>query len=118
MTNILVVAYSYTGTCRRLADLPCDHRSAGPMRTFARLHSGKLADIAVAPVMGGSGAPNAVAELARLTGRAPLLSTAFTAREIEGGSCAGRLRAFGDGVRMAKSAEAPTRPATWSPQTA
>jgi flavodoxin len=175
MSKILVVVYSYTGTCRRLADLLCDqqgwpmaeitdaqprrgalgtwrclldswlrreppihytglppdgfdavvliapiwaYRLAGPMRSFVASRRTSLADVAVAPVMGGSGAPNAIAEVGTLIGRAPILSTAFTAREVEDGSCAARLRAFGDGVRTAKGADAATRPAIWSPQTA
>ena len=174
MSKILVVVYSYTGTCRRLADLLCGqqgwpmaeitdakprrgvlgtwrclldswlhrkppihyrgfppdgfdavvliapiwaYRLAGPMRTFVDSRRGRLADVAVAPVMGGRGAPNAMAEIRRLTGRAPILGTAFTTREVEDGSCAARLRAFGDGVRAARGADVPTRPAIWSPQT-
>ena len=174
MSKILVVVYSHTGTCRRLADLLCDeqgwpmavitdarprsgalgmwrclldswlrrqpsihytglppdgfeavvlvapiwaYRLAGPMRTFVASQRASLPEVAVAPVMGGSGAPNAIAEIGRLLGRAPILSTAFTAREVEDGSCAARLRAFGDGVRAAKTAVV-TRPAVWSPQTA
>jgi len=175
MSKILVVVYSHTGTCRRLADLLCDqqgwpmavitdarprrgaigtwrclldswlrrrppinysglspdgfdavvliapiwaYRLAGPMRTFVDSRRGSLADIAAAPVMGGSGAPNAIAEIGRLTGRAPILDTAFIAREVEDGSCAARLKAFGDGVQAAKGASVATRPAIWSPQTA
>ena len=174
MSKILVVVYSHTGTCRRLAELLCDeqgwpmaevtdarprsgalgmwrclldswlrrqppihytglppdgfeavvlvapiwaYRLAGPMRTFVASRRASLPEVAVAPVMGGSGAPNAIAEIGRLLGRAPILSTAFTAREVEDGSCAARLRAFGDGVRAAKAAVV-TRPAIWSPQTA
>jgi len=175
MNKILVVVYSNTGTCRRLADLLCDqqgwpmaeitearprrgalgiwrclldswlrrkppihysglspdgfdavvliapiwaYRLAGPMRTFVDSRRESLADIAVAPVMGGSGAPNAIAEIGRLTGRTPILDTAFTAREVQDGSCAARLKAFGDGVRAAKGASVATRPAIWSPQAA
>jgi hypothetical protein len=32
MSKILVVVYSYTGTCRRLADLLCVHGPRGPGR--------------------------------------------------------------------------------------
>jgi len=174
MSKILVVVYSYTGTCRRLAELLCDeqgwpmaeitdarprsgalglwrclfdswlrrqppihytglppdgfdavvlvapiwaYRLAGPMRTFVASRRESLAEVAVAPVMGGSGAPNAIAEVGRLLGRAPILSTAFTAREVEEGSCAARLRAFGDAVRAARAADV-TRPAIWSPKAA
>ena len=92
-------------------------RLAGPMRTFVASRHESLPEIAVASVMGGSGAPNAIAEIGRLVGRAPILSTAFTTREVEDGGCTARLRAFGDGVRAAKAA-AVTRPAIWSPQTA
>mgnify|MGYP001550631777 CR=1 FL=1 len=174
MSKILVVVYSYTGTCRRLAELLCDeqgwpiaevtdarprsgalgtwrclldswlrrqppihytglppddfdavvlvapiwaYRLAGPMRTFVASRRGHLPEVAVAPVMGGSGASNAITEIGHLLGRVPILSAAFTAREVEDGSCAARLRAFGDGVRAAQAADV-TRPAIWSPQTA
>ena len=174
MSKILVVVYSHTGTCRRLADLLCDQqgwpmavisdarprsgglgtwrclldswlrrqppirymglspegfdavvlvapiwafRLAGPMRTFVASRRESLPDVAVAPVMDGSGAPNAIAEIGRLLGRAPILSMAFTTREVGDGNCAARLRAFGEGVQAAKAAVV-TRPAIWSPQTA
>lgn len=175
MSKILVVVYSYTGTCRLLAELLCEqqgwpmaeitdaqprrgasgmwrclvdswlrreppihysglppeeydavvliapiwaYRLAGPMRSFVASRRASLPDVAVAPVMGGRGAPNAIAEIGRLIGRAPILATAFTQREVEDGSCAARLRAFGDGVRAAKTADAVTRPAVWSPRAA
>jgi hypothetical protein len=91
-------------------------RLAGPMRTFVASRRERLPDVAVVPVMGGSGAPNAIAEVGRLLGRAPILSAAFTAREVDDGSCAARLQIFGDGVRAARAAVV-TRPSIWSPQT-
>jgi hypothetical protein len=66
--------------------------------------------------MGNSGAPNAVAEIGQLLGRAPLLSTAFTSREVQDGSCAGWLQAFGNAVQKAEESPAVVRPAIWSPQ--
>jgi hypothetical protein len=153
---VLVIMYSYTGTCRRLAALLCSqqgwpmaeifdarprtgmfgiwrclldswlrrepairylgpspedfdavvlvapiwaHQLAGPMRSFVAARRASLPDVAVAPVMGGRDAPDAIAEVGQLIGRAPILSTAFSAREIHDGSCAARLQAFGDGIR-------------------
>lgn len=175
MGKILVVVYSYTGTCERLARRLCDqegwplgrvtdarprrgavgtlrcvldswlrrrppilyqgpppadfdavvlvapiwmYRLAGPMRSFVASHRETLADIFVAPVMGGRGAANAIAEIGRIAGRPPVLGTAFTAREVDDGSCTARLRAFGEGVRLAEADTPPTRPATWSPRAA
>ena len=43
---------------------------AGPMRSFVATHHDKLPVRAVITVMGGSGAPNAVAEIARIAHRA------------------------------------------------
>ena len=48
-------------------------------------------------VMGESGAPKS-----RPTGRPPLMNAAFKTREVEDGSCAGRLQAFGKAVQEAK----------------
>jgi len=64
----------------------------------------------VVSVMGGSGGPNAAAEIAQLTGRAPILSTTFTAREVEDGSCAARLQAFGTAVANSKDSREAARP--------
>ena len=44
--------------------------------------------------MGESGAPKG-----RLIGRPPLMNAAFKTREVEDGSCAGRLQAFGKAVQ-------------------
>lgn len=46
--------------------------------------------------MGSAGASNALAEIAQVLGRAPILADAFTTREIEDGSGTARLIAFGD----------------------
>lgn len=175
MSKILVIVYSYTGTCRQLTELLCDqqgwpmaeitdamprrgvrgvwrclldswlrrqppiryrglpptgfdavvlvapvwaYRLAGPMRSFVASWGESLPDVAFAPMTGGRGTRSAIAEISRLIGRAPILSTAFTARDFEGGRDAQRLHAFGDGVRAAKAAQVVTRPAIWSPQTA
>lgn len=173
MGRVLVVVYSYTGTCRRVAQMLCSqqdwpmseisevrarrglsgtlrciadswlrrkpainyagpapmafdvvvlvapiwvYRLASPMRSFVASRQGQLPEIAVLSVMGSRGAPNAVAEIGRLAGRSPILSTAFTSREVEDGSCAARLQAFGGAIQAARNAQAADRPATWSPQ--
>jgi hypothetical protein len=175
MSKVLVVAYSYTGTSRRLAQLlaglqqwtlaevrevrprsgvagtwrclmdsvfrrcpqirydgpnPGDfnavvlvspiwaYRLAGPMRSFVASQHASLRDVAVISVMGESGAPNAVAEVSRLTGRTPLMNAAFKTREVDDGSCAGRLQAFGKAVQEAEDSSLVVRPSTWSPQSA
>jgi hypothetical protein len=173
MNNVLVIVYSYTGTCRRLAQLLCSQqgwdmaeiydvhprsgvlgnwrclidsffrrqpairydgpppgdfdavvlvspiwglRLAGPMRSFVDRKRDRLPDVALISVMGGRGAPNAVAEVGKLLGRAPMLTTAFTMREVDDGSYAARLQAFGTAVRSTEDSRAVVRPATLSPQ--
>ncbi|OUM00925.1 flavodoxin family protein [Variovorax sp. JS1663] len=93
-------------------------RLAGPMRTFVTHRRDHLPEVAVVSVMGGRGAPNAVAEIGRIIGRAPFLSAAFTAREVDDGSFAGRLRAFGSAVAGVKDSSAVVRPVALSPQVA
>ena len=40
---------------------------------------------------------------------------AFTTREVDDGSCAGRLEAFGHALQAASRQARPVRPASWSP---
>lgn len=94
------------------------YRLAGPMRSFVDQYRDRLSTVAVVSVMGGRGAPNAVAEIGHLLGRSPIFSTAFLAREVEDGSCAGRLRAFGEAVDKAAVCQDVLRPSTLSSQTA
>jgi hypothetical protein len=170
--SILVVSYSYTGTCHRVAQTLCAQfgwpsgeitdavprsrswrcvldsllrrrpairytgpapegfdavvlvapiwasQLAGPMRTFVSEHGARLRHVAGISVMGDSGAPNAIAEISRLLGRPPLVSTALTTREVNGGSAAGALRAFGNTVVAALSKTDVLRPAALLPQSA
>jgi hypothetical protein len=173
MSKVLVITYSYTGTCRQLAQLLCSqqgwpmgeisdvrsrkgmmglwrsivdswlhrrpaisyvgpppiafdavvlvspiwaYRLASPMRSFVAARHGELRNVAVISAMGNRGAPNAVAEISRLLGRSPILDTAFTTRQIEDGSCATLLQAFGTAVDAALGQQDVVRPAVWSPQ--
>ena len=175
MSEVLAVAYSYTGTSRRLAQLlvaqqhwtlaevredrsrsgvagtwrclldsffhrrpkirydgpnPSQfdavvlvspiwaYRLAGPMRSFVASQRASLRDVAVISVMGEGGAPNAVAEVTRLIGRPPLMNAAFKTREVEDGSYAGRLQAFGKAMQEARDSSPVVRPSTWSPRAA
>ena len=74
------------------------YQLASPMRSFVAQFAKQLPDIAVISVMGGRGAPNAVAEIRALAHRAPLLSTSFTTREVEDGRCLPRLHAFAEAL--------------------
>jgi hypothetical protein len=91
---------------------------AGPMRSFVAKWRDGLPKVAVASVMGGRGAPNAAAEIGRIIGRAPILATAFTVREVDDGSFATRLHAFGTALRSSIEPGAVVRPVILSPQAA
>ncbi|MET3441088.1 flavodoxin [Variovorax paradoxus] len=93
-------------------------RLAGPMRSFVGTRRNHMPDVAVISVMGGRGAPNAVSEISRLIGRAPILDVAFAASEVDNGSFATRLEAFGTAVRSAEAAQSTVRPVDLSPQAA
>lgn len=72
------------------------YRLAAPMRSFVAARREALRRVAVISTMGGAGASNAVAEIARLTGHAPVAALALTQRSVEDGSGTGELLAFGD----------------------
>ncbi|VTU18067.1 hypothetical protein SRS16CHR_02157 [Variovorax sp. SRS16] len=64
MNQVLVISYSNTGTCRRLAQLLCGqqdwlwaYRLAGPMRSVVTSRRDQLPRVAVVSAMGGQGAP-------------------------------------------------------------
>ena len=174
MSKILVVCYSYTGTCLDLARELCSQqgwqkaeitlarprggklgywrcvldsllrrtpeiryngppplkyeavvlispiwafRLASPMRSFVARRRDHLPQVAVISVMGGAGAPNAVAEVGELLGRAPIHSAAFTMKEVEEGDCRARLQSFAGELRDALASKRRTLPAGLSPQT-
>jgi hypothetical protein len=94
------------------------YRLAGPMRSFVASYRASLRNVAVISVMGERGAPNVVTEVSRLIGRTPLMNAAFKTREVEDGSCAGRLQAFGKAVQEAEDSLLVVRPSTWSPRAA
>jgi len=93
------------------------YQMAGPMRSFVRDHSAKLKRVAAVSVMGGQGAANAFAEIGQILGRPPILSTSFTAREVDDGSYASSLDVFGNAVRDNAKNEETVRPAALSPST-
>lgn len=93
-------------------------RLAGPMRSFVANYAESLPDLAVISVSGSSRPSSAASEVARLAQRTPLFRAAFTAREVEDGSCAQRLQAFGNALRSRRSAAAPAGPVEVSSQAA
>lgn len=115
---------SYTGPAPRDFDLVVlvspiwAQQLAGPMRSFVAEYATGFRNIAVISVMSSRGAPNAVAEIGRIVHRSPLLSTAFTTREVDDGSCHSRLEALGATLRTASSDAPAVRPAEWSSRTA
>lgn len=90
------------------------YRLAGPMRSFVHDHREALRRVAVVSTMGSGGASNAVAEVARVLGHAPIQSLAFTAREVEDGSCTTRLFAFGDALQPGSTASQPASAPAWT----
>ena len=88
---------------------------AGPMRTFVRDHTSGLKQVAVISVMGGLGATNAFAEVDRILGQPPILSTSFTTRGVDDGSYSTGLEAFGNAVRDNAKNGAAVRPTDLSP---
>jgi flavodoxin len=173
MDRILVVFYSYTGTCRQVAELLCAQLGwprgeivelpprgrgtlrcvldtllrrrpgiyydgpdpanydcvvlvapvwlyglAGPMRSFVAQYGRSLKKFAVVTAMSGTGASSAVAEIEALLGRPPLIAAAFTGREVEDGSGATRLQAFGRALQQSTAAGAATTAGTWLPRAA
>ncbi len=94
-------------------------RLAGPMRSFVTGQRQRLPQVAVVSVMGAQGAPAALAEVAQLMDRTPFFATAFTAREVDDGSCASHLQAVGLALQAAGSEGVPAlRPAVLSPKAA
>jgi len=91
-------------------------RLAGPMRSFVAQQRHRLPNVAVVSVMGGEGAPTAAAEIGELLGHAPLMTAEVTRREVDDGSCAVRLQAFGTAMRSAGDSQSVVRPAPLSPQ--
>jgi hypothetical protein len=88
---------------------------ASPMRSFIAANQERLHRVAVLLTMGGRGGTKATAEIARLVGAEPILAASITAREVEDGSCAQTVEAFGSWLRPKRTVE-PVRAATWSPQ--
>ncbi len=70
-------------------------RLAGPVRSFLKLMSEQLPDLALISVTPSIEIFDVIAELASLTGSSPVLSTTFTPDEINNESCWARLRIFG-----------------------
>jgi hypothetical protein len=91
-------------------------RLAGPMRSFIANYAESLPDLALIAVSASGRPSSAAAEVAELADRTPLLEAAFTASEIDDGSCAARLQAFGNAVRSRRGGGAPVRPVEISTQ--
>jgi flavodoxin len=93
-------------------------RLAGPMRSFVASRRALLPDVAVLTVMGHTGAAGAVSEIAKLLGRSPLLDAAFTTADVEDGSFAARLQAFGQAVESARDKKRAARAPELAPRAA
>lgn len=91
---------------------------AGPMRSFVARHGSSLKKFGVLSVMGHVGGSNAAAEIERALGRPALVAATFRTREVEDGSCALALRAFGQALRQSTSGAVATSGDRWSPHPA
>lgn len=69
---------------------------AAPMRTFLGQRRDALRRVAILTTVGSEEEPSTVAEVSALLGRAPIHNATFTIAEVEDGSGAARIRAFGD----------------------
>jgi len=83
-------------------------RLAGPMRSFVARRRDHLPPVAVISVMGGRAASRAAAEVSELIDKPLIANASVTAREIEDGTCADRLR-FVAATVLASAADAPGR---------
>jgi flavodoxin len=67
-----------------------------PMRAFLNGHREELRRTAIISILKSEDAVSAVAEVAQTLGHAPIHNATFTGAEIEDGSGAARVSAFGD----------------------
>ena len=93
-------------------------RVASPMRSFVGDRWPRVPTVALVSVMGGDGAPDALAEVTRLLGQAPSVSTTFTQREIDDGSFTGHIEAFGRSVEQAREVASVSHNDVLAPRTA
>lgn len=93
-------------------------RLAGPMRSFVSDRAPTLKQVAVISVMGGHGAANAFSEIGQILGHPPVVSTSFTASEVDDGSYSSELEVFGNAVRDCTKRDEAVRPADLSPRVA
>ena len=85
-------------------------RLAGPVRSFVSLMRERLPDLALISVTHNWGVHEVIAELGALMGSFPVVSTTFTPHEVNYPSCAMRLQAFGNAVRIAENSPILIRP--------
>ncbi|HYX46467.1 MAG TPA: hypothetical protein VE820_06575, partial [Sphingomicrobium sp.] len=80
---------------------------SSPMRAYIGRCSGKLGQVALFVTEGGSGGPNALAEMAALAGRHPAATLELRAREIDGG-LQSKLESFVSRIQEAATRSVPT----------
>jgi hypothetical protein len=66
------------------------------LRAFLGHHREELRRVAIVSILKSEDAVSAVPEVAQLLGHAPIHNATFTAAELEGGSGAANVSAFGD----------------------
>ncbi|MBV8036875.1 flavodoxin [Roseateles sp.] len=92
------------------------YRLASPMRSFVASFRDSIRRVAVVAVMGGKGGQNAAAEVGDILERAPVMSTTFTAREVDDGSYAPRLLALAAALEASVDMPGEIRPFVLSPE--
>jgi hypothetical protein len=76
-----------------------------PMRAFLQGHCERLRRTAIVSILKSEDAASAVAEVARVLGHAPIHNVTVTAAEIDDGSGAASIAAFGDFLQPRSVAE-------------
>lgn len=84
---------------------------ASPMRSFIAQHREALRRVAVICTMASGGGSNALGEVARLLGHAPIASACYLQRQVDDGSCTSRLLGFGQALQPGKTPPQPARAA-------
>jgi flavodoxin len=91
-------------------------RLAGPVRSFLKIMSKQLPDIAMISITQSFETIDAIAELSSLIGYFPVSSTTFTPNEVNDESCLARLNIFGKETEAAEHNQVLIQRPTYTPK--